>query len=189
MPLLDRDTVIDRPVLLNRDGDDEQDVASDTDENIVGRGGGATVNGVEFENGSYDTVAASNLAAVLATGASDGEAYKNAFRNAAIQLHELKEEGSDISELSHFAAVKDIDLLNVNSSDIASLRSSVNTTVEVSEDDSDISDSDDTDSGSEEVSGEDEETTEVVDDEATTAEDIVDSISSDDADGSEDEEE
>lgn len=115
MPLLDRDTIVDRPVLLDRSNNDEQEEeqGQEREVEVLGQGGGPTINGVEFEVGHYQLVAASNLASVLATGEEDGQSFKNVFRNAAIQLYELKERGRDISTLSNFAAQNQVDLLGI----------------------------------------------------------------------------
>lgn len=115
MPLLDRDTIVDRPVLLDRSGNKKQDEDSEQEEEVqvLGEGGGPTINGIEFEIGSYDIVASANLASVLATGDDDGQSFKNVFRNAAIQLHELQERGKDITSLSMFAAQNNVDLLGI----------------------------------------------------------------------------
>jgi hypothetical protein len=115
MPLLDRDTIVDRPVLLDRSGNKKQDEDSEQEEEVqvLGEGGGPTINGIEFEVGSYDIVAGANLASVLATGDDDGQSFKNVFRNAAIQLHELQERGKDITSLSMFAAQNNVDLLGI----------------------------------------------------------------------------
>lgn len=115
MPLLDRDTIVDRPVLLNRSGDKEQDDTEDDEEEVqvIGEGGGPVINGIEFEIGDYDIVAAANLASVLATGEEDGQSFKNVFSNAAIQLYELKQRNKDISALTEFSAKNGVDLLGI----------------------------------------------------------------------------
>ena len=111
MPLLNRDTLVDRPVLLDRSGDNEQE-----DEEAEASGdAGLEINGIEFETGDYELVSASNLIAAVATGQDSGEDYETTFRNAAIQLKKLNEEqGRDIKPLSDFAAQTNVDLLNVS---------------------------------------------------------------------------
>lgn len=99
MPLLDRDTLIDRPVLVNRDDDDSAD---DEEVDKLGEGGGIEVHGVEFEEDDLDIIAGANTVAVLATGQSSGDVFEQLFANAAIQLKEMKEEGRDIDLLSYF---------------------------------------------------------------------------------------
>jgi hypothetical protein len=115
MPLLDRDTIVDRPVLLDRSGDKEQEDSEDEEKEVqvIGEGGGPTINGMEFEVGSYNIVAASNLASVLATGEEDGQSFKNVFSNAAIQLYELEQRGVDITPITEFAARNSVDLLGI----------------------------------------------------------------------------
>jgi len=115
MPLIDRDTIIDRPVLLDRSGNKEQEETEEQEEEVqpIGEGGGPTINGVEFEVGHYNIVAAANLASVLATGEDDGQSFKNVFRNAVVQLYELEQRGRDITSLSEFAARNNVDILGV----------------------------------------------------------------------------
>lgn len=126
MPLINRDTVIDRPVLLNRGGEDGQDENEAPEEEYTSttpEEGELVINGIEFEAGEYDIVSAANIVAVLATGDTEGESYKNVFRNAAIQLEQLKEvDKEDFSAISELAARKSVDLLNVSGEQAAELR-------------------------------------------------------------------
>lgn len=104
MTILDRDTLIDRPELVNRDSrsdDHDEDEQSDKVEKL-GDGGGVVINGLEFENGDLDVIAGANTCAALVTGQEDGEVFNKMFQNSAIQLKEMKNQSRDIELLSHF---------------------------------------------------------------------------------------
>lgn len=126
MPLLNRDTVIDRPVLVNRgEQESEEDESRVTKVETLGDGGGPIINGVEFRPGDFDIVASSNLAAVLATGEADGDAFVDSFRNSAFQLYELKESGEEISDLTRFSVERDVSNIGINERELEILRGEV----------------------------------------------------------------
>lgn len=107
MTILDRDTLIDRPEIVTReDDDDEQDKGDednqDDEPDTIGDGGGPEVHGLEFEESDLDVVAAANTCAVLTTGQEEGEVYNRVFKNAAIQLKDLKVRNRDIDMISYF---------------------------------------------------------------------------------------
>lgn len=111
MPLLDRDTIIDRPVLVDRgdEGDEQgEHTVERTEPQVLGNGGGPVINNIEFEKGHYNIVAAANLAAVLATGREEGSAFEDSFINASIQVYELIQNGEDISDLVRFSIEKNV---------------------------------------------------------------------------------
>ena len=109
MTLLKRNTLINRPEIVERadekddvDKDDEDD--DDTSKRVdkLGDGGGPTVHGVEFEEEDLDVIAGANTAAVLVTGQDSGKVFEQMFTNAAIQLKELKSRGADMSPIVDF---------------------------------------------------------------------------------------
>lgn len=128
MPLIDRRTVIDRPVLVNRgnqedEQDDEGDEGAESDTvEILGEGGGPTINGIEFEAGDYQVVAGANTAAVLTTASEEGEAFEEAFAVAAIQLKELQQEGEDIRDVGRFGLEKGVAEIGLTQPQIDVLR-------------------------------------------------------------------
>jgi len=92
MTLLNRDTVVDRPELVERGNSDDEEEPENTQEiqtEILGDGGGPEINNLVFEPGDYNIVAGANAAAVLGSGEQEGEFYERAFMNAAIQLKNL----------------------------------------------------------------------------------------------------
>jgi hypothetical protein len=107
MTILDRDTIIDRPELVTReDDDDEQDEGDEATEhnepNTLGDGGGPEVHGLEFESNDLDVIAAANTCAVLTTGQEEGDVFERVFKNAAIQLRDMKVRNRDIDMISYF---------------------------------------------------------------------------------------
>jgi hypothetical protein len=111
MTLLDRPTLVDRPELVNRDKqeDREDEQGGETIQaEALGNGGGPVLHGIEFRPGDYDIVAGANLAAVLSTGNDEGDVFAQSFRNAAIQLYELKDVGEDISDIVRFSVEKGV---------------------------------------------------------------------------------
>ena len=104
MTILKRDTIVDRPELVNRedDEDDKDEEDQNLETKVIGRGGGPTFNGLEFEEGDLDVVTAANACAVLGTGEDEGQAYQQVFKNAAIQIKDMKMNNRDIELLSHF---------------------------------------------------------------------------------------
>lgn len=125
MPLIDRDTLVDRPVLVNRgDEEDEQDdkQAEGTTVEKLGQGGGPTVHQMEFEPGDYNIVAGANTAAVLATGEQGGDAFNQAFVNAALQLKDLAAQGEDVRDIARFGLEKGVAEIGLTMGDIEVLR-------------------------------------------------------------------
>jgi len=111
MPILNRDTIVDRPVLVDREQQDESsgELDQDTDEvPTLGEGGGPEISGLEFGPEDEDLVAASNLVAVLSSATDSGPMFKESFMNAAIQLYELRENGDSITPLVEYAVGKGI---------------------------------------------------------------------------------
>jgi hypothetical protein len=107
MTILDRDTIIDRPELVTReDDDDEQDEGDEATEHnepdTLGDGGGPEVHGLEFESDDLDVIAAANTCAVLTTGQEEGDVFERVFKNAAIQLRDMKVRNRDIDMISYF---------------------------------------------------------------------------------------
>lgn len=107
MTILDRDTIIDRPELVTRedDGDEEDknnEASEDNQPDTLGDGGGPEVHGLEFESDDLDVVAAANTCAVLTTGQEEGEVFERVFKNAAIQLRDMKVRNRDIDMISYF---------------------------------------------------------------------------------------
>jgi len=107
MTILDRDTIIDRPELVTReDDDDEQDKGDEATEHnepdTLGDGGGPEVHGLEFESDDLDVIAAANTCAVLTTGQEEGDVFERVFKNAAIQLRDMKVRNRDIDMISYF---------------------------------------------------------------------------------------
>lgn len=99
MTLLQRDTIIDRPELVNR----EDNESEDEEEEVQSIGeGGPTVHGLEFDEGDLDIIAGANTCAVLTTGQQEGDVFEQMFRNAALQLKDMKERERDITALSYF---------------------------------------------------------------------------------------
>jgi len=118
MPIINRDTLVDRPTAIepvigkdSGDEDDDESVEETEDLEVFGEGGGKTVHGVEFEEEDADVIKASNLVAMLATGSDEpDEVFRDAFKNSAIQLRHVKESGQEITEISETA-----DRLNASS--------------------------------------------------------------------------
>lgn len=99
MTLLQRDTIIDRPELVNREDNEEEDKEEEVQS--IGEGG-PTVHGLEFDEGDLDIIAGANTCAVLTTGQQEGDVFEQMFRNAALQLKDMKERERDITALSYF---------------------------------------------------------------------------------------
>lgn len=140
MPLINRETLVDRPVLVERE--DEEDKQADKGEEVsetytLGDGGGPVINNIEFEKGDYDIVAASNLAGVLATGENEGRLFNEVFRNAAIQLKDIKEKDEDISDLVRFSVEKNVADIGLSESEIERLHEQPETPLEAGEEDED----------------------------------------------------
>lgn len=106
MTILDRDTLIDRPEIVTREDDEDEDNEDDEMENegteVLGNGGGVTLNEVEFEPDDLDVVAAANTCAVLTTGQQEGEVFEQMFKNAAVQVKDMKQRNRDVEMLSYF---------------------------------------------------------------------------------------
>lgn len=125
MPVLKRKTLIDRPVLVDReDEEDEQnnDAEEDVEIRTLGDGGGPVLKNLEFEPGQYDVVAAANTAATLASGEEEGNFFDQSFINAALQLHELDELGRSISRLVEFGEEKGVATIGLTQSQVDTLR-------------------------------------------------------------------
>lgn len=132
MPLLDRDTVIDRPVLVDRENGEDDEETAEADDDVedakvetvetFGEGGGPVLHQIEFEPGDYNVVSGANAAAVLATGKEEGSEFTSAFVNAAIQLKQLQQQGEDIRFMSQFAVDNGVSNLGLNEQDIDVLR-------------------------------------------------------------------
>lgn len=125
MPLLDRDTLVDRPVLVNRGDEEEEQDDKDTEGTAgetLGQGGGPTLYGMEFEPGDYNIVAGANTAAVLSTGEQGGEAFEQSFVNAAIQLKDLVRQGEDVRDLARFGLEKGVAEIGLTRGQIETLR-------------------------------------------------------------------
>lgn len=125
MTLLNRDTLVDRPELVERGNEDDEEEEQDTEEiqtEILGDGGGPEINNLVFEPGDYNVVAGANAAAVLASGEQEGQFYEQAFINSAIQLKNLREEGEDIRDVGRFGLEKGIAELGVSERDVGVLR-------------------------------------------------------------------
>jgi len=101
MTIIERETIIDRPELVNRD-DDEDEQDEEDQVSVIGEGGGPSAHGLEFEEDDLDIIAGANACAVLTTGQDSGEAFEQMFTNASVQLKDLKERNRDISMLSYF---------------------------------------------------------------------------------------
>lgn len=126
MPVLKRDTIVDRPVLVDREDQENKEQSSENDEEdkeveVLGEGGGPVINGIEFSEGHYNIVAASNMAGILATGREEGEAFEQSFRNAAIQLYELQEKNQSIRDLVRFSVEKGVSEIGISESQIEEL--------------------------------------------------------------------
>jgi hypothetical protein len=105
MTILKRDTIVDRPELVNRDDEDEQNkdgAEGEKETSVIGEGGGLTVHGIEFEEGDERLIAAANTCAVLTTGRQSGDVFNQMFANASVQLKDMKSEGRDLDQLSFF---------------------------------------------------------------------------------------
>jgi len=125
MTLLNRDTVVDRPELVERGNSDDEEEPENTQEiqtEILGDGGGPEINNLVFEPGDYNIVAGANAAAVLGSGEQEGEFYERAFMNAAIQLKNLSAEGEDIRDVGRFGLEKGIAEIGVSEDQIEKLR-------------------------------------------------------------------
>lgn len=125
MPLLNRETLVDRPTIVDRgDEEDEQDNKESEGLTVetLGEGGGPTINSLEFEKGDYNVVAGANTAAVLATGEQGGEAFEASFVNAAVQLKDLQAEGEGIRDIARFGLENGVAELGLSVEEINSLR-------------------------------------------------------------------
>lgn len=124
MPILNRDTLVDRPTLVNR-GEEEDEQDTETNEELttqtLGDGGGPTINHLVFEPGDYQIVAGANTAAVLSTGHEEGDEYEEAFINAAIQLKDLAQRGHGCRDLARFGVEKGIAEIGLTQEDIEQL--------------------------------------------------------------------
>jgi len=125
MPLLDRNTLVDRPVLVNRGNEEDEQVTQETEDatvEVLGEGEGPTLHQLEFEPGDYNVVAGANTAAVLSTGQEDGQAFENAFINAAIQLKDLQHNDEDIRDIARFGLEKGVAEIGLEMEQIQTLR-------------------------------------------------------------------
>lgn len=131
MTLTGREPLIDRPEIVNRD-DEEDNEGSDgqSSVNTIGDGGGPVINGVEFRPGDLGLVAGANVTAVLSTGQDGGEMFEQSFKNAAIQLHDLQEVGEDITDLRRFARDRGVADIGVSDSQFEVLNSEPEESVE-----------------------------------------------------------
>jgi len=121
MTLTGRDTIIDRPELVNRDNDEDEQDEGEQEVNVLGDGGGPTVHNVEFEEGDLDIVAAANTCAVLTTGEDEGDVFEQMFANASVQLKDLKNRNRDISMLSYFGLNNSIGTVGLSDDQSAEL--------------------------------------------------------------------
>lgn len=119
MTLLERDTIIDRPELVNRE-DDENEQDDEAEYEDIGEGG-PTVHGLEFDEGDLDVIAGANTCAVLTTGQQEGEVFEQMFRNAALQLKDIKERERDISSISYFGVNNSIGSVGLSEEQVNSL--------------------------------------------------------------------
>lgn len=125
MTILNRDTLVDRPELVERGNEDDEEEEEGTQEiqtEVLGDGGGPKINNIVFEPGDYSVVAGANTAAVLASGDEEGEFYEQAFFNAAIQLKNLQSSGETIKDVARFGLEKGIAELNVSKTEIKRLQ-------------------------------------------------------------------
>lgn len=125
MTLTGRDTLIDRPEIVNRGGSkdgENNEESTETHVETLGNGGGPVVHGLEFEKGHYNIVAASNLTAVLATGTDGGEEFRDAFTNAALQLYRQVQKGIDIRDIVRFSMASGVAEINLSDAQIEGLR-------------------------------------------------------------------
>lgn len=117
MPLFKRDLLIeDRPVLIDRREEEEtkEDSGEITRVEVLGEGGGPVVHGIEFQPDSYEVVAASNMIATLATNETSGEVFEEVFKNSAVQLFDLVEDGSEVGGVVSIAEASDIAALDTD---------------------------------------------------------------------------
>ncbi|EGQ44243.1 MAG: hypothetical protein J07AB43_03020, partial [Candidatus Nanosalina sp. J07AB43] len=64
--------------------------------------------------GDLDIIAGANTCAVLTTGQQEGEVFEQMFRNAALQLKDMKERERDITALSFFGVNNSIGSVGLN---------------------------------------------------------------------------
>jgi hypothetical protein len=119
MTLIERETIIDRPELVNRE-DDENEQDNEEEYQDIGQGG-PTVHGLEFDEGDLDVIAGANTCAVLTTGQQEGEVFEQMFRNAALQLKDIKERERDISSISYFGVNNSIGSVGLSEEQVDSL--------------------------------------------------------------------
>lgn len=116
--------MIDRPELVNREGenDNEDNQVKTKRVETLGRGGGPVKNGIEFEQGHFNIVAASNLVAVLATGDTEGEMFEETFVNAAIQLYDQVKRGGDVRDLVRYSVASGVSEIGFSQDEVDQLR-------------------------------------------------------------------
>jgi len=160
MTLINRETVVDRPELVDRGNSEDTD---NTDESngvveVLGEGNGPVVNRIQFEQGDYGVVAASNLVAVLSTAQTEGDEFEQAFMTSAIQMKEMVNSGVDISPIARMSRNRGIDDLNIGEGAVQELKLATQGSVS-DEDEEDDVDGDNTndEEDNEEVDSDDEE--------------------------------
>lgn len=134
MTLTGREPIVDRPELVDRGTDgDQEDTETENGEVLetLGEGDGPTINNITFEEGDYGVVAASNLTAILSTSQTEGVEYETAFATAAIQIKEMAARGVDIAPLVQMSRARGVDDINVSRAELNELQLSA--TEQVSE--------------------------------------------------------
>ena len=158
MTLTGRDPLIDRPELVNRDDEEDNSEENSQDSvHTIGQGGGPVINGVEFRPGDLGLVAGANVPAVLSTGQDGGEMFEQSFKNAAIQLHDLREVGEDITDLRRFARDRGVADIGVSDSQFEVLNTQLEELDEDLEQADPDEDEDDVETSQDEEEAEDEE--------------------------------
>jgi len=167
MTLTGRSPLIDRPELVNREGGNDIEDNQETEEVVetLGEGGGPVKHGIEFQEGQFNLVAASNAIAVLASANDEGTLFEEAFTNAALQLYDQLQRGGDIRDLTRFSMATGLSELNLSDSELDVLAKDVT--------------EDETDESEEDIE-------EVLDEADVDEEEIEDMVESSDDDESED---
>jgi len=124
MTLINRETVVDRPEIVDRGNNEDTDNTEQTKDvvEVLGEGNGPVVNRIQFEQGDYGVVAASNLVAVLSTAQTEGDEFEQAFMTSAIQMKEMTKSGVDISPIASMSRGRGIDDLNIGEKTVQQLK-------------------------------------------------------------------
>mgnify|MGYP000019880190 CR=1 FL=1 len=121
MTLLERETLVDRPELIDRNGNDEESNEDEEPEKVSE--GGPIVHGLEFSDDDLDVVAGANACAALTTGSTDGDVFTRMFKNAAVQLKNMKDNGMSLERLSLFGVNSGVGSVGLSSEDTNKLMS------------------------------------------------------------------